>query len=124
MGKINSKDKGRRGELELVHVLNSYGYKTRRGQQFSGANGDADLVNLPGIHIECKRAEQLRMKEWLSQATEDARSASKNEGRYIIPTVMHRRNKEDWLVTMRLDDWQIIYDKYYEYFTGKKGVSR
>ena len=121
---MNSREKGKRGERQLAKELQSYGYDTKRGQQYCGAEGNADVVGLPGIWIECKRAEQLRMKEWLSQATEDAISASKNEGRYIIPTVMHRRNNEAWLVTMRLDDWQIIYDKYYEYYTGKKGVSR
>ena len=121
---MNSKAKGAAGERELANVLKSYGYDTRRGVQYSGKDGSADVEGLPGIHIECKRAEQLRMKEWLAQATEDARSASIKEGRYIVPTVMHRRNKGDWLVTMRLDDWQILYDKYYEYFTGEKGVSR
>lgn len=121
---MNSKTKGARGELELSHVLNSYGYDTRRGQQFSGANGDADVVGLPGVHIECKRCQQLRMEQWIEQSRADARAEAVRAGKYIIPTVMHRKNHGEWLVTMRLDDWQMIYDKYYEFFTGEKGVSR
>lgn len=27
-----------------------------------------DLVGLPGIHIEVKRAEQVRLSEWMAQA--------------------------------------------------------
>ena len=31
---INSKAKGKKGELELSHILNDYGYKTRRTINF------------------------------------------------------------------------------------------
>ena len=48
---MNSKQKGARGERELSSKLKEYGYETRRGQQYCGANGDADVVGLPGIHI-------------------------------------------------------------------------
>ena len=50
MGKA-SRDKGKRGERELAGKLREYGYDCRRGQQYAGANGDADVVGLPGIHI-------------------------------------------------------------------------
>ena len=53
--KINSRNKGARGERELSSKLNEYGYDCRRGQQYCGANGDADVIGLNGIHIECKR---------------------------------------------------------------------
>ena len=49
---MNSRNKGKAGELELSKVLKTYGYDTRRGQQYCGANGDADVVGLPHIHIE------------------------------------------------------------------------
>ena len=57
----NSRRKGADGERELAKKLKEYGYDTRRGQQYSGANGDADVVGLPGIHIECKRVERLNI---------------------------------------------------------------
>ena len=30
-----------------------------------------------------------------------------------IPTVFHRKNRKDWLVTMKLDDFMKIYNEYY-----------
>ena len=99
---MNSRDKGKRGELEAAHLLREYGYETRRGQQFSGANGDADVVGLPGIHLEIKRVEKLNIDEALTQSIRDARE---NE----IPVVMHRKNKTMWKTTMRFDDWIELY---------------
>ena len=51
---VNSKQKGARFERQLAGHIRDYGYKARRGQQYCGANGDADVVGLPGIHIEAK----------------------------------------------------------------------
>lgn len=49
-----SRDKGKRGERELAAALNAHGYDCRRGQQYSGANGDADVVGLDGIHLSAR----------------------------------------------------------------------
>ena len=96
---MNSRQKGARRERELASILKSYGYDTRRGQQYSGANGDADVVGLPGIHIECKGVEHLNLYDAMEQATRDARRGE-------TPVVMHRKNNCKWLVTMWLeDDW-------------------
>ncbi len=100
--KINSRAKGVRGELELSSKLKEYGYETRRGQQFCGSNGDADVVGLPGIHIECKRVQQLNLYDAVAKAKSDA-----NEG--DVPTVFHRKDRCEWLVTMRLEDWINLY---------------
>ena len=99
---MNSRQKGARGERELAKVLKAYGYDCRRGQQYCGANGDADVVGLPGIHIECKRVEKLNLYDAMAQSKADARE---NE----MPVVMHRKNNCDWLVTMSLEDWIEIY---------------
>lgn len=99
---MNSRQKGARGERELATVLKSYGYDCRRGQQYCGANGDADVVGLPGIHIECKRVEKLNLYDAMAQSKADVRE---NE----MPVVMHRKNNCDWLVTMSLEDWIKIY---------------
>ena len=48
---MNSRQKGTAGERELARILRERGYNTHRGQQYCGANGDADVVELPGIHI-------------------------------------------------------------------------
>lgn len=99
---LNSRQKGKRGELELSHKLQEYGYDTRRGQQYCGANGDADVVGLPNIHIECKRVQNLNIYNAIKQAQNDANS---NE----LPAVFHRKDRQEWLVTMTLADWMKIY---------------
>lgn len=101
----NSRRKGADGELELAKVLRQYGYESRRGQQYSGANGDADVVGLPGIHIECKRVEKLNLYDAMSQAISDARADE-------IPAVFHRKNRSEWLVTMKLKDFMKIYPEW------------
>lgn len=107
----NSKSKGARGERELSSKLREYGYNTRRGQQYCGANGDADVVGLPNIHIECKRVEKLNIYNAISQAKADAKE---NE----LPTVFHRKDRSEWLVTMTLEDWMKIYkDSNKSWFT-------
>lgn len=99
---MNSKQKGARGERELAKVLRAYGFETRRGQQYCGANGDADVIGLPNIHIECKRVERLNLYDAMAQSKSDAKQDE-------IPVVMHRKDKYDWLVTMSLDDFMKIY---------------
>ena len=104
--KINSRSKGKKGELELSHLLQDYGYETRRGQQFSGANGDADVEGLLDVHIECKRVERLNIDKAMEQSRRDAKV------RDLIPTVFHRKNRKTWLVTMDLSDWIKFYNAY------------
>ena len=47
MGKTQ-REKGKRGERELAGVFREYGYDARRGQQYCGAAGNADVIGLPG----------------------------------------------------------------------------
>lgn len=101
---INSKRKGASGERELASKLKEYGYDCRRSQQYCGVAGDADVIGLPGIHIEVKRVERLNIIDAMSQAIGDAKGD--------MPTVMHRKNHEEWLVTMRLSDWIELYKGY------------
>lgn len=102
---MNSRQKGARGERELANVLKEYGYDTRRGQQYSGANGDADVVGLPHIHIECKRVEKLNIDKAMQQSMQDSRE---NE----VPVVMHRKDRQRWLVTMTMDEWMRFYERW------------
>lgn len=104
MGKMQ-REKGKRGERELAGILRDHGYDCRRGQQFCGAAGDADVIGLPGIHIECKRVERLNLQEAMDQAGRDAREGE-------LPAVFHRRDRSGWLVTMRLEDWIGLYREW------------
>ena len=99
---MNSRAKGKRGELELSRLFREHGFDTRRGQQYCGANGDADVVGLPGIHIECKRAERLNIYDAMTQAKADRKERE-------IPAVFHRKNQCGWLVTMEFEDFMRLY---------------
>jgi Holliday junction resolvase len=99
---MNSRDKGARGERELANKLKEYGFDCRRGQQYCGANGDADVVGLDGVHIEVKRTERLSLYDALAQAKHDAREGE-------MPVVMHRKNNCEWVAIQPLADWIELY---------------
>lgn len=101
MGKM-SREKGKRFEREVASRLRDEGFDCKRGQQYCGASGDADVVGLPGIHIECKHCERMELYDWLAQSIHDARD-------WELPTVFHRKNNSELLVTMRFSDWIQLY---------------
>ena len=75
---VNSKQKGARFERTLASKFREYGYDARRTAQYCGNTGDAsDVVGLPGIHIEAKHQETMRLYEWISQAKRDAENGGK-----------------------------------------------
>lgn len=98
---MNSKQKGNRGEVELANVLKGYGFDARRGQQYKGSPDSPDVTGMNGVHIECKRVERLNVEEAMKQSIRDAGSDT--------PVVMHRKNRGEWLVTMRLEDFIKLY---------------
>lgn len=100
-----SREKGKRAERELARILRDYGYDTRRGVQYNGADGSADVVGLPGIHIESKHVERLNIYDAMAQAISDAREGE-------IPAVFHRKNNDYWKVTMKLEDFMKIYKEW------------
>lgn len=103
---VNSRAKGKRGELEFAKKLRELGFAdARRGQQYSGANGDADVVGTPGVHWEVKRVERgLDLYTALEQSERDARPGE-------LPHVAHRKNGKKWLVTVSLDTWIKLYKR-------------
>lgn len=102
---INSRNKGKTGELELAHFLQEHGYDSaRRGQQFRGGGDSPDVVGIPGLHIECKRVEALQLYPALAQARRDA-------GDGVVPVVLHRRNREEWVAILRADDFLAIWQR-------------
>lgn len=101
---MNSRAKGAKGERELANLLKSQGHNTIRGQQFCGLNGNADVVGINGVHIECKRVERFTDEPALQQAERDARKGE-------IPVVMYRRNREQWKVLLRQNIADIIWRK-------------
>lgn len=99
--RINSKKKGKVGELEFAHLLKSYGYGARRGVQYSGDVDAPDVIceTLP-IHWEVKRVENLNLYDAIAQADRDC-PLSKNK----LRVVAHRKNRHRWLFTLEEVDF-------------------
>ena len=102
MGKVNSRNKGKRGELEIAHIMQGYGFDARRGQQFSGLQGDADVVGVPYLHLEIKRVEALNLDKAMEQSQRDSREGE-------IPVVVHRKDRQDWKITLSLEEFMPMY---------------
>lgn len=107
---INSKKKGKKGELYVVNKFKEYGYNCNRTAQFKGNTGRADdIEGIDYIHCEVKFVEKLNLEEAMNQAIRDSLEGN----REAFPTVFHKKNYKDLLVTMRFDDWIQIYNEYY-----------
>lgn len=117
MGKM-SRDKGKRFERQLSKIFRDYGYKdSRRTAQYCGNTGDAsDVVGLPGIHVEAKHQEKMRLYEWMEQAKRDA------AGTGNLPAVFHKKNNHEILVTLQLDTFMELYREWEsgQYLEGLK----
>ena len=87
----------------MVSILREAGYPVSRGGSMTFGS-IADIVGLPGVHIEVKRVERLNLSEAMKQAVRDAQRF-----RDGAPAVFHRRSREAWQVTMLLHDWLEMY---------------
>lgn len=104
---INSKQKGKRGELEVAHFFQEYGFQARRSQQFAGINNDADVVGVPFLHLEVKRTEKLNLDKAMEQSVRDAREGE-------VPVVVHRKDRQDWRITLSLEDFMPMFMAWVE----------
>jgi Holliday junction resolvase len=102
MGKM-SREKGKRGELEVAAILRRWGFDGHRGQQYHGGPDSPDVVGLPGVHIEVKRVESLRLWDALEQSTRDADQSGE------IPVVFHRKNGKPWVVICTAEGFMKLY---------------
>lgn len=100
-----SQRKGRRGELELCHLLSKKGYHVRPGEALN-FGGEPDLLGMKGIHVEIKRRECPDIPAALAQAERDAEFFSGGED---IPAVFTRGNGQQWRVVMTLDSFLRLY---------------
>ena len=95
----NSRQKGKRGELELCKALKeNFGWDARRSVQYCGDAGDSDLiaVQAPNLFIECKLVQNLNLHKAMDLAVEQAGG--------MTPAVFHRKDRTGWLVTVRIED--------------------
>lgn len=89
-----SRDKGKRGELEVVHVFRGVGLTAYRtaALQAGSVPGAADVAveELPFLHVEVKRDERLSVDAMVRQAEREATPLSP------VPIVTWRRNGGKW----------------------------
>lgn len=97
---INSRQKGKRGELEAAAEWNRLvpNAHARRSQQHSGTESASDLIapGCPHLWLEVKRVQKLNLQEVMEKSQEQCGE--------LAPVVIHRKNDTDWLVTFRLED--------------------
>ena len=111
-----SKEKGKRFEREVANLFKKHGYNAHRTAQYRGNTGNAgDVEGIPGIHIEAKHQERMRLYDWVDQSVSDANA----EGMNNLPIVIHRSNHMPVLVTMKFDSWIQLYDTFYNEITNK-----
>lgn len=99
-----SREKGATFERDIAKMLRAYKYDTNRGDC---GRHQADVIGLPGIHIECKKVEGMKVcSQLLTNALEQSeREAKVKDGG--LPIVIHRENRaakipEKTQVTTRL----------------------
>lgn len=96
-----AKDKGSRGERLLSAFLNSFGLHTHRGYVHCG---QSDLVDLLGVHVECKFVERLNVRQAMEQAIREA--DKRKDG---MPAVFWKVSRKPWLTIMLTEDWVKLY---------------
>lgn len=96
---INSRSKGKRGELEVVHILRAHGW-TKAGRTSDGRTQSArgDIQHGPeACHIEVKLAEKLSVPAALDQLERDSDPLD-------MPVLIHRPSRHGWMATIALED--------------------
>ena len=97
----NSRRKGAAGELEAAKALNDVlpHAQARRAQQYAGHETAADLVceGLDGVMVEVKRRQQMNIHKVMKEAQATSTDAQ-------LPMILHRKDGEEWLLTIRLED--------------------
>lgn len=106
MKKSGARQKGNAGEREWAKILNEkFGVKYHRTPLSGGMDLKGDIQRTYGsppsriddFHWEVKRVEKLNVWKAMEQATRDCRNK--------IPTVAHRKNNSQWLVTLEAEDF-------------------
>ena len=99
VGKMQ-RTKGATGERQAAKMLNELvpNALAYRSQQNSGTESSSDVIapGMPNLWIEVKRVQALAIHKVMEKAREQCGTLS--------PVVMHRRNGEEWLVTIPLTE--------------------
>lgn len=96
---VNSRDKGKRGELEARDMVRLQWDcpDCVRSAQVSGKFSSDLMYGPEGLHLEVKRYAKIAACEFMEQAVRDARPGE-------IPVVLMRQNEGEWLLVVRFAD--------------------
>jgi len=95
----NNRQRGKYGERSARDAIRNYWLMDgcQRTGQTSAAVSGADLSNTGRIHVEVKLRKSLSVEKFLQQAEKDKRDG-------MIPVVLMRRDKGEWIVMLRIKD--------------------
>jgi hypothetical protein len=105
MGGSSARSKGKRGELELCKILSQALSIPVRRVPLSGAmEGHKGDLEVPGLHVEVKRAETWHLAEWIRQMEDQ--SGDK------MGALMFRKSRSPWYCLMTLNEWLELWKRY------------
>lgn len=119
MGGLASRNKGKRGEREVVNLLQPvinevWSHFPQAGEPpllqrntLQSDRGGFDIVGLDWMAIEVKFQEQLNVKAWWEQCVRQA-------GISKVPVLFYRKSRMEWKVRLRVNlnikrKWQVQY---------------
>lgn len=117
--RINSRTKGHQAEREIKNLLQDIVDKvgttigldiipevTRNLDQTR--IGGCDLIGIPGIALEVKRCETLKISNWWKQTLHQAQKLDTRVdlNRRHIPILCYRQNFQQWKVIMEEQHWK------------------
>lgn len=99
---VNVQDKGKRGEREIkdrfIAIMEAverdcgktgYSSEVKRASYMASNAGGRDIVGIPCLAVEVKRAETLELNAWWNQCERQARE---NE----LPVLLFRQSRRPW----------------------------
>ena len=90
-----SRNKGKVGEREVVHLARDCGFPEAE-RDWRTPQLDGDLRNIGPTHLEVRRREKLCIPQWSAEIEEQARNGN-------LPILAFRRSGEPWRAALRLD---------------------
>lgn len=107
--KINARNKGKRGELEVVNLLKRYGYKAKRiGLMESNGIDKGDVK----VDLDIERIISCKIGDKVPKFIYDA---MRNDEDFVFM----RRNREKWIVAMDSDTFIFLLNNLMEQVRAK-----
>ena len=104
---INSNAKGKRGELQVVKIINRYlGTNFRRTPNSGGLSIKGDVIDIDNnnplyeFHIEIKNTNTLQIPKWMQQIENDMPLGKSG--------LLIAKFKHDWFTWLRLQDFLFL----------------